>query len=158
MSRANGFGPAGFLAREDRRSLWLRPALLAWLAVVVLATFPWTSLTSHPHWGRVRWVPFTDIVKPQDLLANLVLYFPLGVLVAGRSASGPRVALQAALAAVLVSSATEAAQVYSHGRWASLTDVVTNVLGAMAGLTWARGRRAWRHARQGRNRRETNAC
>jgi hypothetical protein len=59
---------------------------LAATTCVAVLTFPW-DLQNHPHWQKVAWVPFlTGIVRPPDLLGNAALYFPFGVLHAGRVA------------------------------------------------------------------------
>lgn len=105
--------------------------LLGTLTLIVAATFPW-DLQTHPHWYKVGWLPFvTGIVRPHDLLINVALYFPLGLFLPVRLRRG-RVAWAAGLA-LLVSSLLELAQVWSHSRIPSTTDVVMNVVGGMAG-------------------------
>ena len=105
--------------------------IVATLVVIVAITFPW-DLQDHPHWFKVAWLPFfTGIVRPRDLLANAALYFPIGFLLPARSRRG-RVAWAAGVA-LLVSALLELAQVWSHVRFPSATDLVMNVLGSVVG-------------------------
>lgn len=109
--------------------------LLATVALVALATFP-LDLQGHPHWYKVAWTPFASgIVRPHDLLLNAALYFPLGWFAPGGSI--PRRMLAAAALALPLSAALETAQVWSHVRFPSATDVVMNVTGALVGAAWA---------------------
>lgn len=77
-----------------------------------------------------------------DLVANLVLYLPLGLaVVASLRRATPAVALAAALAGgTVLSLAVEVGQSYAPARVASLTDVVLNAVSALAGgaaaLAW----------------------
>ena len=117
--------------RVPRRSL-------LWLAVaaIVAATFPW-DLRDHAHWSKVAWIPFaTGIVRPTDLLLNAALYLPFGFLLAARMRRAPVVTT--VVAALVLSSLMELAQVWSHVRFPSATDVVMNVLGAAIGASLAR--------------------
>jgi VanZ family protein len=72
-------------------------------------------------------------VDPTDVIANVVLFLPLGFLfrAAARSAAA-RHPLAALAAGVAASAALEAAQLFLPGRFPSAVDVVTN--GAGAGL------------------------
>jgi hypothetical protein len=127
--------PKGEDVRGDK---W--PVVL-WTGLIVLAVVPWTSYQNHAHWQRVAWIPFiSPPVKLRDVGANLLMYAPWGFF-AARSQPGRAlpVGIIVALGAAL-SLATEASQLYSHGRFPSATDVVCNVLGAFAGSMYARRR------------------
>jgi glycopeptide antibiotics resistance protein len=104
---------------------------------------PWTSAQDHAHWSRVVWVPFTTpppLTIP-DVLLNVVLYVPFGWIHARAGARRrPRGVSGAVGWAAALSLATEATQVYSHGRFPSMTDVTLNGLGALAGALAARRR------------------
>lgn len=120
--------------------------VLATVAIIAVVTFPW-DLQDHPHWYKVAWTPFTSgIVRPLDLLLNAALYFPLGWYAPGRSVPG-RMLVAAALALPL-SAALETAQVWSHARFPSATDLAMNLAGAMVGALMA-ARRARRSATAG---------
>lgn len=109
----------------------------AWSVVVLVAVVPWRSYQPHPHWARVVWVPFTTPppLTVWDLTINVLLYVPIGYfLQQGRQ---PRL-WRVLAAATVLSVASEATQVYSHGRFPSATDVLLNVTGALAGLFLAR--------------------
>jgi len=106
--------------------------ILAAVAVVVVAT-----LTPQP--GRSPGADFFDPLRPgsvnqwRDIAQNVLLYFPLGGLLAIRGRSGLRTVLTAAG----LSLATELIQLVVPGRDPSARDVVTNSLGALAGWTAA---------------------
>lgn len=96
----------------------------------------------------VNFVPFRDellamrgMIDPTYattlLVANVVLFAPLGAALAGRFATSPAWVL--VLAAMLVSLGIEAAQaVLNIGRQADVTDLLMNTLGAALGIV------AWR--------------
>jgi glycopeptide antibiotics resistance protein len=108
---------------------------LVTLAFIVAVTFPW-DLQDHPHWYKVSWLPFvTGIVRPYDLLINTALYFPLGFAIPTLS-SRTRVVAAAALA-IVMSGLLEFAQVWSHVRFPSATDLLMNVMGSIAGAVAA---------------------
>ena len=111
-------------------------SVLASLTFISVVTFPW-DLQDHPHWFKIAWLPFvTGIVRPVDVLLNAALYFPLGFFVPLRSRRG-RVVTAAGLA-VVTSGLLELAQVWSHVRFPSATDLVINVAGSVIGAMAAR--------------------
>ena len=74
-----------------------------------------------------------------DVLANLLLYLPLGWLVAASLRDRPpliRLAV-AAFAGLLLSTGIELAQLYDRGRTSSPWDVLCNTVGALAGAVLA---------------------
>ena len=78
-----------------------------------------------------------------DVLANIVLFIPLGFLFQlARRRAGWRSLLQALCFGVLVSAAVEACQLFLPGRDSSLIDVATNGLGAVLGAAAAAYQRA----------------
>lgn len=116
-------------------------ALVVWVGLICFAVVPWWSYQDHAHWARVRWVPFVSPpIRARDLIVNLLMYVPLGWWGSrvGRGTTLGRVVLGAAL----LSCATEFSQVFSHGRYPSLTDVVCNVAGALVGGALFAARRA----------------
>jgi glycopeptide antibiotics resistance protein len=123
--------------RVKRHGKWTWFYHFATLAFVTALTFPW-DLQDHPHWFKVAWLPFvTGIVRPQDLLANAALYFPVGFAMPA-SSRRTRVVAAAGLA-VVMSGLLELAQVWSHVRFPSATDLVMNVVGSIAGAAARRG-------------------
>ena len=105
---------------------------LAAAALVVALTFPFGDMQGHTHWQKVTWIPFTGIVRVSDLAGNLLLYVPLGICWGvgrerWRFAAG-------VLTSALLSTSMEYAQVWSHWRFPSATDVTMNVMGAALGL------------------------
>lgn len=69
-----------------------------------------------------------------DMLANILLYVPLGFC-AVESFRGPRWLRAAAALAIgiALSCSMEFLQLYDQGRWATMSDVRSNTLGALAG-------------------------
>ena len=48
-------------------------------ALILLLVVPWLGVHSHPHWERVRWIPFiSPPIRPIDLLLNVAHYVPWG--------------------------------------------------------------------------------
>ena len=106
---------------------------VAWSAVIMAATVPWTDLVGHTHWGKVQWLPFlSPPVKMFDVLVNVLLYMPFGY--AWLRVSWFRTRLwQAAALAFVLSVAVEWTQLYSHSRFPSVQDVLCDVSGALIG-------------------------
>jgi VanZ family protein len=106
------------------------------LALILLATtWPLSRFQDHAHWARVEWVPLSRYVRPFDLVANVLLFVPFGMAAAW---GGPwRRVRSAVLAGLLVSLCVELAQVFTHNRIATATDIVTNTTGALLGALLA---------------------
>ncbi len=132
--------PFPTLGTTARRSGDVLPTLarcLAPLALVILATtWPWSCFQPHAHWASVEWVPFSKFVRPFDFLANVVLFTPFGVAFGWGGTTNRRI-LRAVVWGLVLSLAVEYGQVYTHNRVASVTDVLTNTLGAWLGARWA---------------------
>jgi glycopeptide antibiotics resistance protein len=136
------------IAGGSGRVRYFRVSLSA--ALIMLGTFPW-DLQDHAHWNRVAWLPFaTGIVRPLDLLVNLLIYLPLGYTL--QAARGPGdLRARVGATAFALSLLLEISQVWSHVRFPSATDVVMNVVGAVAGASmWLA--RAARPVREGGSR------
>jgi glycopeptide antibiotics resistance protein len=116
-----------------------RLRLLFWIAVIVIGVVPWFSATGHAHWPRIGWVPFSSPpIRVRDIVVNAALYVPFGVFWR-RPGHRPvwRHAAGVAAGAFCLSVVTELTQVYSHGRFPSMTDVTMNTVGAWAGGLFA---------------------
>jgi glycopeptide antibiotics resistance protein len=107
-----------------------------WIVAIVALVVPWRSLQYHAHWDRIRWVPFVSApVTFRDILGNVLLYLPFGYL--GHSHFRRRTWLVVVAASALLSCATEFTQVFSHGRFPSVQDVMMNVAGTAMGVVLA---------------------
>lgn len=116
-----------------------RYQLLLWIAVILAAVVPWTGFQPHSHWARVGWWPFlSPPVRLRDLVLNLLLYMPFGVFFVRQFPRRGWAVVGALVAGCCLSLATEATQVYSHGRFPTMTDVVMNSAGALVGGVAAR--------------------
>lgn len=110
---------------------------LLWTVLILRIVVPWGRFVDHPHWGRVVWMPFVSPPRRLlDVVLNVLLYVPLGAAV-WRASSGKPLRNVLVLA-LLLTTTTEWSQLYSHSRIPSLTDVVSNALGA-----WLGGLAAW---------------
>lgn len=110
------------------RRLWL-----LWIPLVWFISFPWIGFTLEPQWDRVHLLPLTDPGdKPEDIIANFLLFVPFGYSVARRRT--PLMALgRAAGLATVVSVTAEAMQLFSTERYPSATDVSVAIIGSLAG-------------------------
>ena len=119
-----------------------RLLLAVWLVLFGLLFLPWMDLQDHSHWYKVAWIPFrSPPVRPLDVTGNIVAFLPFGVLAALslRTARRRRWPL-VVIAAFLLALCAEAAQLYSHSRFPSTTDVAANVMGAALGVWLVRCR------------------
>ena len=74
----------------------------------------------------------------RDAIANCFFYIPLGFAYARvRGARGVKVICEAALVGLLLSVTCELYQVFSPVRFPSMTDVLMNTIGALAGASIA---------------------
>jgi hypothetical protein len=124
------------LSASDRRSTTTSTGLtIVAVAVIAAAVVPWGDFQNHPHWGRVGWLPFVPSEGPvrlRDVIANVILFLPLGAAIAWNATAS---SVYAAAAGAAISMVAEATQIYSHGRFPSATDVVTNTCGAYVAAT-----------------------
>jgi glycopeptide antibiotics resistance protein len=117
------------------RTIW---CLLVILAIAPL--FPLSNFVGHPHWEKIRWIPFQDFSlswnKLVDVIGNTLWFVVFGYLLyyqLNRNVR-PRWTLVMTLAiAGNVSLSAELFQVFCHHRISSITDVICNVLGAGLG-------------------------
>ena len=132
---------------HDRPPLPLAATLACvWLAFVVYGTslpfdFDVSSDSIRRGWQQAQWTLFRDsdgtAPSRTDLISNVLLFVPVGVLVyLGLAVPGrwrARAVLAALGTAAAVSAAVELAQLASPSRYTSITDWVTNVAGAAMG-------------------------
>lgn len=123
-----------------------RLLLVAWTLLLVAILLPWTSYLDHPHWYKVAWIPFVSPpVRPHDVVLNVAAFLPLGWLCRRSFVSVVLASIAAVVLTLTLSLTAEYAQVFSHTRFPSTTDIVCNVIGTVAGLRLGRAR----HAAQG---------
>ena len=125
------------LTPRPKRSLGV--GLLAGsIALILMIVFPWSTLQNHAHWAKVRWIPFVSTPTPPfDMLANVLLFTPLG---AGASLVLRRGVAGAGSLALALSLVGEGTQVFSHSRTPSATDLVCNVAGALGAAVFVKWR------------------
>lgn len=115
-------------------------ALAIWTGVILAAgLLPLRNFVGHPHWDNIQWVistrNWTELRFYFDVLANLVLFVPLGVLAARQfETSGARSRLYVMGLGLLLSVGIETFQIFCHNRHPSLYDVLCNVGGTAFGL------------------------
>jgi VanZ family protein len=101
------------------------------LALIVVVAFPFADFVGHSHWSRVAWIPFAShSVNAFDVLANVAVAVPAGAALAARYQTS---SITAGLVVGGVAVLCEWAQVYAHNRFATSTDVLCNIAGAMVG-------------------------
>jgi VanZ family protein len=111
-----------------------RWARLAWAALCAFIVYG-----SLGEWGFDQpgiWAP--TLIVPRDVAINILLYVAFGVLGwlsmrGGYRGHGLRLAGRVVLLALLFSASNEAFQLYTVDRIASLTDIVSAVIGAFLG-------------------------
>lgn len=125
------------MAIARRRVPWRLLTLLTILVIVLATTWPWTDFRGHPHWDKVEWLPIRHDMVVRDLWLNLLLFVPAGYCV---RRAWPRLSPgHVLLAAIALSLAVESYQLFSHRRFPTVADVLTNGLGAWIGARLAGG-------------------
>ena len=108
-----------------------RVLLLLATSLIALIVLPWGDFQGHTHWSNVGWIPFvSQPVRLRDIVANVLLFMPFGAATALNARRSPL--MVTTLGGATLSLLAEAAQLYSHTRFPSATDVVTNTVGAAA--------------------------
>ena len=125
------------------------PLWFWWVLVIWLVCLPWPGMAPQAN-SDVQLVPFAGPAdRPRDVIANVLLFLPLGYLFA---VAHPRRGYATLLtAAAAVSLTAEALQLLSPARFPSATDVVVNTGGAFLG-GW------WRHRSAGRRLANSTPC
>ena len=127
--------------------------LLAYIACVLVITL-WPSppdpgaiplLVRVLAWAHDAGLPAAFDVATLEVVANVAMFVPLGVLVA--SSRRVRRAWLAVPAGLALSGAVETVQVFVPGRYPTLQDVAANTTGAALGLAAVVAHRAWRARR-----------
>ena len=112
--------------------------LVVWTLIVILGVVPWASWVGHSHWDRIEWIPFTGTFRLRDIVLNVLFYVPVGFFCVRNGIGRWKGSTSSAVTYGLVLSlVTEFTQVFGHGRFPSMTDVLTNTSGALAGALLA---------------------
>lgn len=132
-SRNSQLSHAGTLHQEYPTGTRLTRVVLAYLAlnvaIITLAPFRFVSVPANG---------LTDVFSLRDAVLNVVLFLPLGFVYQLARPQRERAHwLRAGVAGLLLSGAIETAQAFALGRYPSLSDLVTNVLGASLGAVVA---------------------
>lgn len=115
-------------------------ALLLWSGVIAMAgMLPLDNFVGHPHWEQIQWT-----VTPRhwrstrfyfDVVANIALFYPFGLLLARRVPPDRWSGAFALIGAGFVFSlGIEFFQVYCHNRHPSPVDLLSNTLGTALGV------------------------
>jgi glycopeptide antibiotics resistance protein len=118
----------------------MRAAAFVWLVAWAFVGLPWRSFTLRPSFDHVRLMPY-QFGRPSSHLLNVLAFVPLGIC-GDRIGWGPARVAQVAAG---ISMTTEALQLFSTRRYPSVSDVLSNTLGAILGVGMsrvARGRRS----------------
>jgi VanZ family protein len=147
------------LTRPVSTTLWITFALF----IVYGTTIPF-NFSAEPGWAAKKWahVPLNPFVAAEtgrrisvpDFTQNVLLFLPFGIIGAIRLRSASRSGLTTVVvvgaAGAALSASIEALQLLTVDRVTSLSDVVANTLGALAGVIGAKvmGRQSGRWLKQ----------
>jgi glycopeptide antibiotics resistance protein len=116
---------------------------MSWTIVILMAgVLPLSNFVGHSHWEYIKWVPTVEQLQSPlivldlalDVIANLLLFVPFGLLYAGRPHARHCSPSTPVMIALALSCGIELYQVYCHNRSTSLLDILNNVFGAYLGL------------------------
>lgn len=125
--------------------------LILWIVLILMVgVLPLSNFVGHSHWEYIKWIPTAaDLRSPKylidiftDLVGNTALFFPLGYFLSRllTFSSPSRQLLLAAGIGGTLSLGLEFYQVYSHNRFPSIFDVITNVTGTLIGVHFSLSR------------------
>lgn len=126
--------------------------LAIWIVLILMVgMLPLNNFVGHSHWEYIKWVPtVNDLRSPEylfdiftDIIGNTALFFPIGYFLSRlcTSSSSSRQLMLAAGVGATLSLGIEFYQVYSHSRFPSIFDVMTNVTGALMGVWYVLSRK-----------------
>jgi VanZ like family len=119
--------------RPTRRRI-LKLGSAAWLAGWAAFGLPWGGVSLRER-RPINVVPFrSGSYRRSDLVMNFAYYVPLGLI--GELTGWPGRAT--VVTAAGLSALTEVIQVFARDRYPSVTDVILNTAGAVAGITLVR--------------------
>ncbi len=133
--------------REDEGVPFLYPATMAlvlWSGVIAMAgMLPLDNFVGHPHWEHIRWtVTPRQWRSPKfyfDVIANIALFYPFGLLLARRFSVNRWMAAFGLIGlGLLFSLGIEFFQVYCHNRHPSPVDLFSNTFGTTLGVASSR--------------------
>ena len=115
--------------------------LSALLFIVYATTVPF-DFTEAPSLARTMWIPFWDSQHHRraglaDMVQNIVLFLPLGFFAVISWPRGLRAVGLATLLGAALSASVELLQTMTLSRTSSVTDLIMNSAGALAGATFA---------------------
>ena len=121
---------------------WERLGVVWTLIILCITTMPWSNFTGHSHWQQVRWLPFSEVCVnlwfAGDVLGNILLFVPLGwCVVLAQPYQWRNQLRRIVFAAAVLSLSVEFFQVFCHNRSPAMSDVCTNILGAVLGALLA---------------------
>ncbi len=131
---------------------WLRTRWCDFLAVIYLLFIYYTTLTPfsfvldvqkiRKNFGQIEWIPYIlrlDFYSGSDIVNNLLLFVPLGIILAERQRwkgidrFSPAIWFKIAMNGFLVSLSVEFIQNFTYDRFSQTSDIVNNTLGALLG-------------------------
>lgn len=120
-----------------------RPKILffaALLFIVYATTVPF-DFTEAPSLARTMWIPFWDSQHHRraglaDMVQNIVLFLPLGFFAVVAWPRGWRAVVLATLVGAALSASVEVVQTMTLSRTSSVTDLIMNSAGALAGAAF----------------------
>ena len=110
----------------------MRVSLAIWLLLWARIGLPWRSFQWTPSFRRVELIPF-QVGSPRTYVLNLLAFVPFGII-GTRLGWHPSSVIGVAAG---VSALTELSQLFSRGRYPSITDVILNTAGALLGVVLA---------------------
>jgi glycopeptide antibiotics resistance protein len=132
---------------NDRPNSTFGYALLSYIVIVVVL------ITLIPFEFRIPdKIQFSWGTNAEDFFANIILFLPVGFIFRlSRRANQDRFCINAFIFGTLLSVAIELAQLFVHGRYTSIIDVITNGSGAwLGGLIFALLEKTLKESRTGR--------
>lgn len=134
--KAGSWNLSGRTSSADLIVSWIWRALwLLWSLLIILSTTLPCNEQGPGYFSRVPFSPF----MPMDIIANVLLYLPLGLFYArSRAVQQNLITVRALLIAAVLSIPAELLQLRCANRFASVTDVIANTAGAALGATAAR--------------------
>jgi glycopeptide antibiotics resistance protein len=115
-------------------------ALAGWIVVILAAgILPLRNFVGHSHWDYIQWtIPATLWHSGRfyfDVIANVALFFPLGLLLSRRVRTCTTWRVMMILGGgLLLSVGIESFQIFCHNRHPSPYDIFSNVTGTALGV------------------------
>ena len=133
-----------YLTRRYNRWTWfMNSSTIGYVyaaGILIGTTIPWSAFQQHARWSDINWAPFrSSPLYPVDMLNNIVLFFPLGLLLEIGYSQNRFGLVYVVCFSALLGCGLETVQLFNVDRVPQIADPIMNTVGAALGALCSLG-------------------